>query len=66
MNARLAEEKFLFDPAKENLSFEPLQVYLVFASATQRLYLSYAQSYDTNTLKISLFETNHGILDDPS
>ncbi|EMF0078586.1 PD-(D/E)XK nuclease family protein [Enterococcus hirae] len=53
LNARLAEEKFLFDPAKENLSFEPLQAYLVFASATQRLYLSYAQSYDTNTLKIS-------------
>ena len=44
LNARLAEEKFLFDPAKENLSFEPLQAYLVFASATQRLYLSYAQS----------------------
>lgn len=53
LNARLTEEKFLFDPAKESMSFEPLQAYLVFASATERLYLSYAQSYDTNILKIS-------------
>ncbi|MBF8807952.1 MAG: PD-(D/E)XK nuclease family protein [Enterococcus lacertideformus] len=53
LNARLAEEKFLLDPVKENMSLEPIQAYLVFASATEKLYLSYAQSYDTNTLKIS-------------
>lgn len=53
LNDRLADEKYLFDPAKESLSFEPLQAYLVFASATERLYLSYSQSYDTNTLKMS-------------
>ncbi|EOH89909.1 PD-(D/E)XK nuclease family protein [Enterococcus villorum] len=53
LNTRLADEKFLFDPAKENLTFEPLQAYLVFSSATERLYLSYSQSYDTNTLKMS-------------
>ncbi len=53
LNARLAEEQYLFDPAKETMSFEPLQAYLVFSSATKRLYLSYAQSYDTSTLKMS-------------
>ncbi|MBT9717847.1 PD-(D/E)XK nuclease family protein [Enterococcus durans] len=53
LNARLGEEQFLFDPAKETMSFEPLQAYFVFSSATERLYLSYAESYDTNTLKMS-------------
>lgn len=34
--------------------FEPFQAYLVFLSGTDRLYLSYAQSYDTDgSLKMS-------------
>ena len=30
LNARLGEEQVLFDPAKETMSFEPLQAYFVF------------------------------------
>lgn len=53
LNQGLGEDQFLFDPAKESMSFEPFQAYLVFVSGTERLYLSYAQSYDTNRLKMS-------------
>ncbi|WP_165006813.1 MULTISPECIES: PD-(D/E)XK nuclease family protein [unclassified Enterococcus] len=54
LNSALADGQFLFDPAKESMSFEPFQAYLVFLSGTKRLYLSYAQSYDTDrSLKMS-------------
>lgn len=54
LNQVLAEDQYLFDPATESMSSEPFQAYLVFLSGTKRLYLSYAQSYDTDrSLKIS-------------
>ncbi|HFU5939210.1 PD-(D/E)XK nuclease family protein [Enterococcus faecium] len=54
LNQALPDGQFLFDPSKESISFEPFQAYLVFLSGTDRLYLSYAQSYDTDgSLKMS-------------
>ncbi|MGM9903920.1 MAG: PD-(D/E)XK nuclease family protein [Enterococcus sp.] len=53
LNNVLSDDQYLVDPAKESMSFEPFQAYLVFVSGREQLYLSYAQSYDTNTLKIS-------------
>jgi ATP-dependent helicase/nuclease subunit B len=54
LNDTLEEGKYLFDPAKETMSMEPFRAYLVFNSASQHLYLSYAQSYDTDrSLKMS-------------
>ena len=56
LNQALPDGQFLFDPSKESISFEPFQAYLVFLSGTDRLYLSYAQSYDTDgSLKMYIY-----------
>ncbi|MFV0560800.1 MAG: PD-(D/E)XK nuclease family protein [Enterococcus sp.] len=49
LNDSLPEDSFLFDPTKDAIAHEPFQAYLVYLSATDKLYLSYAQSYDTES-----------------
>lgn len=47
MNERLAEGQFLLEDTRRKIAREPFVAYLVFSSASERLYLSYPAAKDT-------------------
>ncbi|MGM0124167.1 helicase-exonuclease AddAB, AddB subunit [Enterococcus sp. AZ194] len=54
LNERLEENQYLVDASSQSMAQKPFQAYLVFLSASEKLYLSYAANYDTKkNLRIS-------------
>lgn len=47
LNQNLDENQYLYDETTQGVSREPLTAYLLYLSASEKLYLSYAGSYDS-------------------
>ncbi|EOL46109.1 helicase-exonuclease AddAB, AddB subunit [Enterococcus phoeniculicola] len=47
LNERLEDNQYLVDASSQSMSQKPFQAYLVFLSASEKLYLTYSANYDT-------------------
>ncbi|KAF1296584.1 ATP-dependent helicase [Enterococcus sp. JM4C] len=47
LNDRLEENQYLVDASSQSMAQKPFQAYLVFLSASEKLYLTFAANYDT-------------------